>query len=355
MTAATTPWAEPNEVLHHWGLEAATSRPLGRGLINATFEVTAEGERFVLQRLNPLFDPAIHHNFSAVSRHLARAGLATARLVETRGRTLWVEQQGCWRLQTAVPGVSFDTLASAAQARAAGAFVGRWHAALRDLEHDFVGLRAAVHDTPRHLARLREALDGHAGHRLYDRVAPLGAAILDGAARLAPMPAARARVGHGDLKLNNMMFAGSSGAAALTPVALVDLDSLAPLSLGYELGDAWRSWCNLAGEDEAEARFDLESFGASVEGWSAGWAAAGGNDQPLSAEEREGMLAGLEWISLELSARFAADALFEDYFGWDPARFPSRGDHNLRRAKGQWSLHAAVLASRSARAAVLGC
>ena len=63
---------------------------------------------------------------------------------------------------------------------------------------------------------------------------------------------------------------------------------------------------------------------------------------------------GVEWISLELAARFAADALFESYFGWDPARFPGRGEHNLVRARGQWSMHQALVATRAERAGMLG-
>jgi hypothetical protein len=58
-------------------------------------------------------------------------------------------------------------------------------------------------------------------------------------------------------------------------------------------------------------------------------------------------LLGVEWVSLELAARFAPTPCFESYFGWDPARFPGRGEHNLVRARGQWSLHQAC--SRRAR------
>ena len=62
------------------------------------------------------------------------------------------------------------------------------------------------------------------------------------------------------------------------------------------------------------------------------------------------MLLGLDWVSVELAARFAADALNESYFGWDATRFPGRGEHSLLRARGQFSLHAAVIAARAARA-----
>jgi hypothetical protein len=67
------------------------------------------------------------------------------------------------------------------------------------------------------------------------------------------------------------------------------------MPLAHELGDAWRSWCNRAGENQPEARFDLELFEASLAGWLAGF-----GEQP-SAAEREALLLGPEWISLELA------------------------------------------------------
>ena len=72
-----------------------------------------------------------------------------------------------------------------------------------------------------------------------------------------------------------------------------------------------------------------------------------------TTDERRALLLGVEWVSLELAARFAADALRESYFGWDAARFPGRGEHNLVRARGQWSLHQALLATRETRWAML--
>jgi Ser/Thr protein kinase RdoA (MazF antagonist) len=337
--------------LAHWGLAGARVEPCGSGLINATYAVTdAAGERTILQRVSPIFDPAIHHNILAVTEHLERAGVGTPKLLPTRAGDLWLEfEGGVWRLQTAIAGVSFDALEDPEQARAAGEFVGRWHAALEDLDHEFVALRRGVHDTPRHLATLREALEHGADHRLHAEVEPLARALLDAAEGLEPLPECPARVAHGDLKINNLMFAGADARGRLQPRALIDLDTVAPMPLAHELGDAWRSWCNRATEDEPEARFDLELFAASLAGWQAGHGA------PPSPVEREALLLGPEWISLELACRFTADALDESYFGWDPRRFPGRGEHNLARARGQWSLLRAVRATRSERARLLGC
>src|SRR5207237_9126558 len=108
--------------------------PFGTGLINQTFAVTAPtGERFVLQRVNPLFPAAIHANIRAVTAALTRAGLRTPVLIDTLDGAGCLElaprgaaaHPSVWRMLTFVDGVSFDVVGSAAQARAAGALIAR--------------------------------------------------------------------------------------------------------------------------------------------------------------------------------------------------------------------------------------
>ena len=56
------------QVLSHFpGWEVATVEPLGRGLINQTFLLTAQNRRSVLQRMAPIFSPAINENIAAVT------------------------------------------------------------------------------------------------------------------------------------------------------------------------------------------------------------------------------------------------------------------------------------------------
>lgn len=341
---------------HYEGWPGAAVAPLGNGLINRTFLLTGPAGRAVLQRVNPIFPPVIHENILAVTQRLADAGLVTPRLVPTReGRPCLELGPGAtgdggaavWRVLTHVDGASFDVVASVAQARAAGALIARFHRALDDLRHPFAGLRGGVHDTPRHLERLEQAVAAHPRHRLVGEVGALATAIGAAAAALPALPELPARVCHGDLKFNNLLFAGAAGAARDEALCLIDLDVVGPLPLAFELGDAWRSWCNRAGEDDPQAVLDLEIFRASLAGYRDGLGRA------LGTEERRALLLGVEWISLELAARFATDALVESYFGWDAARFATRGQHNLVRARGQWSLHGALAATRAERARML--
>ncbi len=343
----------PPEVLPRYAAigPGATVRRFGTGLINDTYLVeTGGGPRFVLQKVSGIFPVGIQRNILAVTEHLHTRGLLTPRLVPARGGELCLElgAQGVWRLMTFVDGVTFDVIASPEQARAAGALVGRFHAALEDLDHGFTERRRGAHDTPRHLERLRQALAHHDAHRLFAPVTALSAALLARAAALPALPVLPERICHGDLKFNNVLFSAGPGGAAADPLCLIDLDTVGPGPLTFELADAWRSWCNRNGEDQPEAAFDLALLAASLEGYRAGRA------RPLLPEEGRALLLGLEWVSLELAVRFATDALDESYFGWDPGRFATRGEHNLVRAQGQWSLHEAVVAARPQRAQLLG-
>ena len=113
-------------------------------------------------------------------------------------------------------------------------------------------------------------------------------------------------------------------------------------TIDVELGDALRSWCNTASEDARVAKLDMEIFEAAVRGY----ARKARSGPPLTEHEWASIVPGFERISLELSARFARDALEESYFGWNP-KYKTRGDHNLLRAKGQYSLALAIYNHRS--------
>ena len=153
------------------------------------------------------------------------------------------------------------------------------------------------------MAGLQEALRTHGGHRLFHKVEPLAAQILagwDATPRVEGLPR---RVIHGDLKVSNLRFSGDEA------VAIIDLDTCAYGTIDAELGDALRSWCNRASEDDAP-RFDVAFLEAALRGYAQG--AAG-----LSDSEWAAIVPGLERICWELSARFCRDALEERYFGWD--------------------------------------
>ena len=321
-------------VLCRWGLQDASTRPITSGHINRTLLVTAaDGARFVLQRLNPIFGPEVNEDIEAITARLQVAGLQTPRLVRCVDEALWIEDSdgACWRLMTFIEGQVLERVDSPERCRRAAVLLGRFHRALWDCDHAFVHQRPGVHDTGRHLAALEAALSAHADHRLFAQVEPLGRAILQAASALDLTSTQPLRVVHGDPKITNIIFAPDGKARCL-----VDLDTLARMPLALELGDALRSWCSPQGEEQ-EGPLELELFRAAM----TGYASAIG---PLpDAAERQALGPAVELIALELAARFGADALNERYFGWDRQRFAAAGEHNLQRARAQLSL------ARSAR------
>ena len=55
-------------------------------------------------------------------------------------------------------------------------------------------------------------------------------------------------------------------------------------------------------------------------------------------------------MSLELSARFATDAMRECYFAWDRSKYETAGEHNRNRALGQFDLYRQACESHDQRA-----
>jgi Ser/Thr protein kinase RdoA (MazF antagonist) len=337
--------ATPEAVAAAWALPPVRPVACDSGLINTSYLlVDADGRAHaVLQRLNTrIFRPCVHHDTAAVTDALRRQGMVAPELLRTRAGALWHEVDGeVWRAMTVVGRDTWDTVRSPAHARSAGALVARFHGALAHFDRPFEHVRPGAHDTDRHLATLAEAVDALPDHRLHAEVARLSDVLQAAwaslrADALRPLPT---RVIHGDLKISNVRFDGERA------VALIDLDTLAHGTLDVELGDAMRSWCGAAGEDVAEATFDLAIFEAAMTGYAAGAAAAEAPWGPTEAEWAA-IVPGTQRIATELAARFAADALRESYFGWDHARFPAAGEHNLLRARGQASLAAAVARSR---------
>jgi Ser/Thr protein kinase RdoA (MazF antagonist) len=302
---------------------------LGSGLINDTYRVSVAGEPVaVLQRLHPVFDPSVNLDLEAVTAHVRARGLETPLLIRTRAGRPWVELGGrTWRAISYLDGETRERVGSTEMAASAGALVARFHRALRDFDYTYQSVRAGVHDTEAHLAKLAR-LAAKPPQACAEDVA-LAQQILAAAAELVKKPSGLPRRhAHGDLKISNVLFERGGPRAR----CLIDLDTCGRLELAYELGDMLRSWCNPRGEDTGGPSLDRDLFTAALDGYASVGRAL------LCPSEVDAIVWGLQTICVELAARFAADVFEDRYFGWDAARFPSRRAHNRLRAQGQLSL-----------------
>ena len=135
------------------------------------------------------------------------------------------------------------------------------------------------------------------------------------------------RIIHGDPKVSNVMIDTRTGLS----VSIVDLDTIKPGLLLYDLGDSLRSSCNPLGEDTdvpEEVRFEPELCQALLKGYFL----ARGKD--LCGEyEFEFIYDSIRLLAYELGLRF-----FTDYLEGDVYFKVSERRQNLRRALTQFRL-----------------
>ena len=318
------------QALEHYGLADAAVQPYGTGLINATYLVdTPNGNQFILQGLNPVFEPEVNLDIDTVTRHLAKAGMVTQRLMTTENDKLWANvDDRNWRLSTFVPGNCMDSLHTEEQAFAAGELLGRFHRGVRDLKIDLHTHRLGVHDTRKHVAVLRRALEECTEHQYYEQIHELAQSVLEEVEKLPVLPDLPDRLVHGDPKISNLVFSEQDGSG----VCMIDLDTITHMPLPLEMGDAFRSWCNPRGEDQTHSEFKLDLFRGAIFGY------AEVTKEFVTEPEWRAFVSGARIIMVELATRFTSDALYESYFGWNPDIFRDRSTHNLVRAIGQLEL-----------------
>ena len=333
-------------------------RSLGSGNVNDTFLVTHQGHRpsspagsFVLQRLNTrVFErpELVMRNLVALGDHVQRRLASPPE--ELRGRRWevpqvvrcrqdghWVEQDGeFWRSITYIgAATTTDVILNRDHAREVGYGLGMFHSLISDLPtEDLADTLENFHVTPAYLKRYDsvsksrftrdDAVDSACAfiEARRDGIDVLEAALQRGELKQRPI--------HGDPKINNVMIDDASGHA----VGLIDLDTVKPGLVHYDIGDCLRSCCNKAGEETDDLNtvvFDLELCEAILDGYLSV------ARQFLSDWDLHYLPDCIRLIPLELGLRFLTDHLEGDlYFRTD------HHGHNLQRAAVQFRLTESV-------------
>jgi Ser/Thr protein kinase RdoA (MazF antagonist) len=341
-------------------------REYGSGNVNDTFLVTLEGagdHHFILQRLNPRVfrrPDLIMGNLGTVSQHvrrrLERAPLSPGRRWElpqvrwTRNARDHVIDPGgsFWRALSFIDAAeTFDIIKDVGHAREVGYALGMFHNLLSDLPPDrLADTLPGFHLTPGYLAHYDEVL-AKGGARPSPEV-KYGLRFVAARRVWAPLlEKARAqgrlslRPIHGDPKVNNVMLDTATGQA----VSLVDLDTVKPGLVHYDIGDCLRSGCNPRGEETEDwetVRFEPELGRAILEGYlSLAKDFLTENDYAYLSD-------AIRLLAFELGLRFFTDYLAGNvYF---KARHP---EHNLARALVQFRLAESIESQTTAIDAII--
>lgn len=317
-------------ILKAWQrLEPELVEPIPVGLINQTYRVQTSNGVYVLQKLHPVFGPAVNADILAVTDYLASQNFLTPRLIKTNSGDLYaIDGNDCWRMLTHIEGQTFDQINSPDLGYSAGNLVGQFHKTLFNFKYDYQFVRSNVHDTPTFLDRLEKTLAQNKNHAFYNRVSKVGTELIKSARAIPNLWKLPARHSHGDLKISNLIFNSKQEA-----ICLIDLDTLAKMPWPIEMGDAFRSWCNQKGEDQPNSQFDLPIYEAALAGYQEeAW-------DYWSEPEKDSLIYGIKLIPMELCARFLIDIFEDRYWKWDSDKYSSRAEHNWVRAMGQWTLY----------------
>jgi Ser/Thr protein kinase RdoA (MazF antagonist) len=347
--------------LHHYALIAEQFATLqrvlavhefGNGNINDTYLVTTDADpqdrfeerHFVLQRINTqVFKQPrlIMQNMRTFTEHMRTRARREGhhwempRVIPTcDGQDFYVDPQGnFWRAISYVHGArSFETIKDTKLAYEVGYALGTFQYLISDLPiESLADTLEGFHITPRYLQGYDQAFS-HNGHhkgaevryclsfveqrRAFAQV--LEAAREEG--RLKPRPV------HGDPKVNNVMIQEATGRA----ISLVDLDTVKPGLIHYDIGDCMRSGCNPLGEETENweaVHFDPDIGAAILEGYLTQAC------NFLTPADYDYLFDSIRLLAFELGLRFFTDYLAGNvYF---KVRHPQ---HNLQRALVQFKL-----------------
>jgi Ser/Thr protein kinase RdoA (MazF antagonist) len=319
----------------------------GNGNINDTYLVTTDSNEepyFVLQRINTQVfkqPKLIMQNMRIFTEHMRRRARQEGylwempRVLKTHtSDDFYIDgEDRFWRAISYVEGArSFDTIHSTGHAREVGHALGTFQRLISDLPVDFLAdTLEGFHITPRYVEQYDRAVsrNGFASNpelrwgMEFVETRREWAHVLEDARKQGTL---QLRPVHGDPKVNNVMIQEGTGRA----ISLVDLDTVKPGLIHYDIGDCMRSGCNPLGEETEQweaVRFDPEIGEAILTGYLTQ------ARNFLTSADYEYLFDSIRLIAFELGVRFFTDHLAGNvYF---KVKHPN---HNLLRALVQFKL-----------------
>ncbi len=325
-------------IARQFAQSVAGLEPLGNGLINDTFLVSTDSQPFVLQKINRLVfsnPKLIMQNLAklnelAVSPSGEQASLKIPELLKSRKHQYFViDAHGdYWRAWSYLAGTDcLETLNNREEAEQVGAALGRFHRLCHDFDTaEFHDTLPGFHIAPQYFdhyrqvkaqtrvaenAECKEFIETHCGmiHELEN-------AKSQGLLTL--------RITHGDPKLNNFLFEKRSGQV----ISLIDLDTVKPGLIHYDIGDCLRSCChNHAGDS-----FNLDICRGLLTSY------LNIMDDCLTGHDLDFMYSAIRLIPFELGLRF-----YTDYLDGDRYFKVTEPGQNLQRAQTQFRLCQSIL------------
>ncbi|ADF53219.1 MAG: aminoglycoside phosphotransferase family protein [Zunongwangia sp.] len=317
------------------------------GHINDTYFIGTSGaHNFVLQRINDeVFHnvPALVNNKVKISKHLAsQFPKLTAKEKYRHVLTFLPTRKGAYFYQDAFDNywnltyyikdsISYDTVTDKEIAYEGGKLFGKFISQTSDFDAgQLVEIIPGFHDVPKRLIQFEKARDKACTERLEKAVSQIECVhslqtemvILQQLKDEGKIPT---RVTHNDTKISNALFDRNNKG-----LCVIDTDTVMPGIVHNDFGDAIRTICNTAEEDEKDlslVKFNVKYYEAYLKGFLEEL------QHSLSDLEIEFLPLGAKTIIFIMGLRFLTD-----YLAGDVYYKTSYAEHNLDRAKNQFKL-----------------
>jgi hypothetical protein len=329
-------------------------RELGEGNINQTFLVSVKAglqEYFILQKINTqvFTNPElIMDNLQVLTNHaqnkLAHLALETdycwqipqVLFASNQKHHYLDENNGFWRALSFVKSAkSYNTIQNQQHAQEIGYGLGIFHNLISDLDiTQLVDTLPEFHITPNYLKQYELALANSSNSNrsqnfetnYCQQFIEARVSLVDVLERAKAQGILPIRPIHGDPKINNIMI----DTITQKTIAMVDLDTVKPGLIHYDLGDCLRSGCNVLGEETTEwqqVEFNLDLAQVILQGY---FKIA---NNFITKPELDYIYDSVRLISFELGLRF-----FTDYLNHNIYFKTTYPEHNLSRALVQFQL-----------------
>ena len=327
--------------------ELVSYSELASGHINDTYLVeTSENKKYVLQRINHLVFknvPGLINNKVAISKHLQKkmAHLGAEELqrkvlsfVDTKNGDFYYEDKNgdFWNMMIYIANSkTIETVYNEEIAYEGGKLIGNFLNLTSDFNpSELIEVIPNFHDMSFRFSQFEDSLLNAKPDRLalakdYINLVRSLKDEMHIIQRLKESGQIKIRVTHNDTKISNVLFDTNNKG-----LCVIDTDTVMPGIVHYDFGDAIRTICNTAAEDEkdlSKVSFNLSYYKAYVRGF---------------LEEVKTELTPIAVKYLPLGAKtmifIMAIRFLTDFLNGDIYYKTAYPNHNLERAKNQFKL-----------------
>ena len=325
-------YSEPQKALKFFDIKENiinVSR-IDKGLINETYLVKTTGQNYLLQKLHRVLKPSVLYDIHETTTVLHNKNITTPLLIKTLKGELGLNlPSGHWRVLTFISGICLENGLNTKQAYSAGRLLGKFHDTLSEHNYIFKHQIKNFHNTEKIITYFKKLLKNLPDVSRYNEIIATGRDMISFYEKMdKKINSLPNRTIHGDPKINNIVFTTDKKEA----LCLLDLDTLGKNKIILDIGDAARTWCNDANEDDIKnSKFNPKTLKQMVRGYVE-------TARFVTNAELNAIVEGIETILIEQISRFLTDAIEESYYTLQKEKYDSLYTQNKTKAMAQVKL-----------------